>query len=355
MLIIPQGFLSGPTFNSEGGTSNLGLHDQRFALEWVQQYIHLFGGDPNHVTIIGESAGGGSVMHQITAYGGLKGPVPFQQAISQSPGYQMTPSAYHQESIYQEFLSAADVSNLDEAKALSEHDLQLANWIVVGESSPYGTFTFNPVVDGDFAPQLPGQLLLHGGYDTNLKVMVGHNLDEGYEFMDPWAQTNDIFEADLRIYEPSITDDVLSYISDVLYPEDYDGSQPYTTPTGRMDLLITEAFFTCNTAWLMDAYDDQFYSYIFSVPPSLHGIDIYYTYYDGPNYPNVLNNTLAQILQRYLVNFVMTGDPNGADVPYFPSYGESHTCQNLNLTFIGQIPDNTNNARCDWWQKGLYC
>lgn len=60
------GWLAGPEFVAAGGTPNLGLYDQRFALEWVQKYIHLFGGDCNQVTVIGESAGGGSIMHQIT-------------------------------------------------------------------------------------------------------------------------------------------------------------------------------------------------------------------------------------------------------------------------------------------------
>ena len=59
------GWLSGPTFQ-ENGAANAGLLDQRFALEWVQQYIHLFGGDKDRVTVFGESAGGGSIMHQIT-------------------------------------------------------------------------------------------------------------------------------------------------------------------------------------------------------------------------------------------------------------------------------------------------
>lgn len=79
------GWLAGPTLQSDG-TANAGLYDQRLALQWIQKYIHLFGGDADRVTVMGESAGGGSIMHQITAFGGLQGPAPFQQAILQSPG-----------------------------------------------------------------------------------------------------------------------------------------------------------------------------------------------------------------------------------------------------------------------------
>lgn len=60
------GFSAGPEFECAGGDSNAGLLDQRAALEWIQKYIHLFGGDAGQVTVIGESAGGGSIEHQIT-------------------------------------------------------------------------------------------------------------------------------------------------------------------------------------------------------------------------------------------------------------------------------------------------
>ncbi|KIM54296.1 hypothetical protein SCLCIDRAFT_1222166 [Scleroderma citrinum Foug A] len=54
----------------QAGLGNLGLHDQRMALEWVQKYISTFGGDPEKVIIWGQSAGAISIMSQIVAYDG---------------------------------------------------------------------------------------------------------------------------------------------------------------------------------------------------------------------------------------------------------------------------------------------
>jgi carboxylesterase type B len=88
-------------------------------------------------------------LHQITAYGGLKGKVPFQQAIVQSPGFQMMPSCTGQEAVFQSFLSRVGVESLQGARVLSTEFLQLVNYQIIGESAPYGTFTFSKILPRD--------------------------------------------------------------------------------------------------------------------------------------------------------------------------------------------------------------
>ena len=70
----------------QSATTNAGLHDQQFALQWIRDHIAKVNGDPSKVTFWGSDAGAASALFHLTAYGGTRDPL-FQQAILQSPAY----------------------------------------------------------------------------------------------------------------------------------------------------------------------------------------------------------------------------------------------------------------------------
>lgn len=320
------------------------------------------------MTVIGESAGGGCIMHQITALGGID-PHPFQQAIIQSPGFIPTPSNDQQENIFQETLSLANCSNIEEARSLSTEELQAVNQQMVG-GAPYGGSVFSPVVDGTFVPGLPGKLLHQGAYDSNLSLLIGHNSNEGALFVNPNTSTNADFYGVVRDFFPRAPTPVFNYIIQELYPAIFDdttGQYPYTNNYERTCLLVSEAIFTCNTNYLARAFKNQTYNYIFSVSPGLHGQDIPYTFF-VPNTTEtdsitgtLVDSAIALELQDYITSFAATGNPNVGSFgetegpsPQFVMYGAGGRARTLSDDGIGMTTDPAFNERCLWWQEALY-
>ncbi|KAF2427723.1 alpha/beta-hydrolase [Tothia fuscella] len=358
------GWLSGPTFQIDG-TANLGLHDQRFALNWIQKHIAAFGGDPEQVTVMGESAGGASIMHQITAYGGkpgrdaTDGGAPFAQAIIQSPGFLPDVSNTAQEQRFETFLLLANVSSLAEARKLPTEALIAANLRLVAQS-PYGSFTFAPSVDGDFIPALAGILLLHGQFDKDVKLMVGHNTNEGLYFASPENANETNFLNNIRLSIPTANAATLEYITTVLYPQVYDGSYGYLDPIQRVAVSAADLGFVCNTRFLDTAFKGQTYSYRFAIPPALHGDDVPYSFYNGDPigpYPLTQSLNAALTLQDWIVSFTKNGVPTAPDVPStpaFPQYGAENNVAVIGADGITLGIDDAANPRCTWWQKALY-
>lgn len=367
------GWLGGPTVQAAGAVPNAGLHDQRLAIEWVAKNIHLFGGDSQQITVMGESAGGespllfssplhslvlipigGSIQHQITAYGGQR-PVSFQRAIPQSPGFLPVASQEIQENATQSFLAYLNVSSIEEARQMDSEAVITANIQQVG-AAKYGSFIYGPTVDGTFVPALPGLLLNAGAFAKDVEILVGHNANEAPGFTPPNVQTTETLEAFLQSSFPGITPTILNTITSDLYPEDYNGSMPYTNGLERTFLLIADSIFTCNTHYINKAFKNQTYAYEFQIPPALHGQDVAYTFYDGQgdDLSIGLVSAIAQVQQAYITNFVMTGDPNGPGVPSFPMQGMNSSLNAWNVTGVMTITDPTANERCEFWQKALY-
>ena len=329
----------------------------------MQKNIHVFGGDPKRVTLIGESAGGGSIMHQITAYGGGRGPVPFQRAVTQSAAFVPIPSSFQQENTTNNYLAILNVSSVQAARALPSTYLASANALLVG-LAPYGSFVFSPVVDGDFVPALPGKLLLQGNYHKDVTLMIGHNADEAILFTSPFITSDTAYDDYLALALPVAQPSVLRYISQTLYPSlQTDATSmailPYKDEVSRAAFTSAEAFFTCNTYYLTRAFHNRTYNYVFTVPPAIHGQDVPYTFYGtssniSASIPLPTNQTVAVALQNYITDFAQTGTPNGAGVPKFDMYGPDAQVLSLGINGLEEITDETANERCRWWQKALY-
>lgn len=226
MVVVTLNYRVGPYgFLNDGDkvTPNLGLLDQRKALEWVQRHISKFGGNPDHVTMGGASAGAASVSLQLSAYGG-KNMRLFHAAAAECVSFATVFTV--EESLYQynNFairLGCAGEDPLACIRSKSAKELQEVNQNIAspgGSAAPL--YMWDPVVDGDLIQDITYNLFAEGKF-VKVPTIIGDDTNGGTIFAPRNASTLAESDQFLKNQFPFLTLQQLGKINE-LYPNQND-------------------------------------------------------------------------------------------------------------------------------------
>jgi carboxylesterase type B len=343
------GFMKSEDLVAEGST-NIGMRDQRLALQWIQENIDAFGGDPEKVTIWGESAGAFSVGYHLVAYGGRDDGL-FRGAIAESgnPLALGRPTWDESQSYYDNVTEAVGCSNATDRLAC----LRSVPFATLDQVfSDTWSNIFFPQPDGDFIVESTHSQLLSGNF-VKVPFLIGANSDEGTAFLPtPMNTDNDLVEYIMGQGPDQET--ALTLLK--LYPDipavgipesviERPGPDIYGTQYKRACAYNGDYYFIAGrrfTAAQWASHNATAYSYRFNTAPYTGAADFYGVTH-GREIPFVFANTgsvgysgvdyfggkpaayydLAALMSRMWISFVAELDPNGhglRDQPKWPAY-----------------------------------
>lgn len=367
------GLANGPTLLHQNGTSNVALWDVEHALKWVHKYIGNFGGNADAITAMGFSAGGSQTLFQQTRFAGHAEQL-YAQAYVMSPGFVPGAGHEHAETFFQNVSTAVgcEGGDLTCLRAIDFDTLQdTADTLVTNY-----TFQMQPRVDGDFVADTYEAQFYQNRFNFSGPAVITHEQHEANGQAYDGVDTTEDVSTYLKIFFPSITDTKVDEILS-LYPED-----DYDSPGLRFSDMKQHFDLTAHNMAFTHALNNQTWNGMVQIDSSTHGTDQSYYWYSTYTLSSSSSSTnsttttkkrrsveprqaasssvdtaTAIKMQKYLMSFVLTGNPNtkwADDKLEWPLYSESQEDIVFNTTAFYLQTSDLANEKVTFWNKALW-